>query len=209
MTKQSQSSGKVRTPRWPKGLAPWRATVEAFLAQLSRKLGTQIEIKGATAAQGDGSDSLSFDVAAGGGSSSASQGLDCLADGQVVPATILGAMPTIGGDPIDGDYTPLTIGSGLRYVIATVSGTPVTTTLGGRVFFHPAMASISVAISVTTTAPTSLDLTSTSGTFKFLLATFNDGQRTAQNGHGPVTGFVQDHLDGSGYGTLSLTWAAP
>lgn len=209
MMKSAQSTGKVRAPRWPEGLVPWRQAVESFLNQIARKLGTQIEIKGATASQGGDSDTLSFDVSGSGSGSTSEQGLDCLADGRVVAATILGVMPTIGGDRIDGSYTPLTIGSGTKYIIATVTGTPDTTTLSGRVFFHPAMSSISVAISVTATAPTAGDLTSTSGTFKIHLATFVDGRRTAQNGHGPITGFVQDQLDGSGYGTLSPVWTAP
>ena len=176
------------------------------LRAMGRQLGIDIRIDGATRSSADGN-TLTFTVPPGGNSTAS--GLDVAAAGTVTAATILGVMPTIGGDPIDDAYTALTISSGTRYVIATVTGTPVTTTLSGRVFFGPAMTSISVAITETGTAPDSGDLSGSDGTFAFLLATFVDGVKTAQNGHGPITGFVQDHLDGSGNGTLILTYAGP
>jgi len=124
----------------------------------------------------------------------------------VKPSTVLGAMPTIGGTPLDDDPAPeLTVsGSGTRYAVLNISGTPSTTTLDGRDFFHPTMSSIAVTITETGTAPVAGDLLDASGSFKALLATFQDGVKTAQNYIGPLTGYVQDQLDGSGEGLLVL-----
>lgn len=140
------------------------------------------------------------------------QGLEVYKDRgawKVYPATVLGEMPTIGGTPLDDGTAPtLTVASsGTRYVVLNISGTPATTTLSGRVFFHPAMSSITVTVTVETSAPTNADLIDSGGSFKVLLATFEDGILTSQNGYGPITGYVQDQLDGSGDGYLLLTYA--
>jgi hypothetical protein len=128
----------------------------------------------------------------------------------VEPGTVLGAMPTIGGTALSAGTPPqLTITqSGTRYVVLNINGTPDTTTLDGQVFFHPAMSGIAVTITVETTSPTAADLISNIGDFEVLLATYVDGIKTSQNGYGPITGHVQDMLDGSGDGLLELTYAA-
>ena len=129
---------------------------------------------------------------------------------KVTTSTILGAMPTIGGVRLDATTAPtITVpSSGTRYVVATITGTPTTTTvttsLGTRVFFHPTMGSITVDIAIATTAPTSADLFGSTGIFKIHLGTVINGTSVASNGYGPITGFVQDQLDGSGDGTLIL-----
>lgn len=136
------------------------------------------------------------------------QGLEVYKSGgwKVYPSTVLGIMPTIGGTALDDASPPtLTIPtSGTRYVVLNVSGTPSTATVDGRVFFNPVMSSIAVSITVESTAPTPTDLVSSTGDFLVLLATFVNGQLTAQNGYGPYSGFVQDALDGSGDGLLVL-----
>lgn len=207
MPSPSASSKEVRLDLPAGGLRfVTKDMLRRVLRAMGRQLGLDIRIDGATRSSADGN-TLTFTVPSG--TASAASGLEVSADGRVTAATILGVMPTIGGSAIDDTYTALTISSGTRYVIATVSGTPVATTLSGRVFFGPAMTSISVAITETGTAPDAGDLSGSTGTFAFLLATFVDGDKTAQNGHGPITGFVQDHLDGSGNGTLQLTYAGP
>lgn len=131
--------------------------------------------------------------------------LDVSADGRVRGGTILGVVPTIGGDPINGPFAPLSIGAGTVHVVVTILSTPDTTTLAGRVFYHPGIVPTSVYIAVGAD-PGGAGLQSASGTFKFLLASFVDGEKTLQAGHGPIYGMVQDNLDGSGVGTLQLSW---
>jgi hypothetical protein len=138
--------------------------------------------------------------------SSATKGLEVNADGTILAASIGGAMPTIGGTAIDAGYTPLTIGSGTKYVVATISCTFTTVTLAGRVFVSPVPTGLSVSIAVTGTAPTSADLISTTGTFKLLLASFKDGVKTAQNGHGPLVLYLQDDLMGTGSAMLIVQY---
>lgn len=138
-------------------------------------------------------------------------GLEVYKDGsswKVYPATVLGAMPTIGGTALDAGTAPtLSVAtSGTRYIVLNISGTPGVTTLDGRDFFHPTMGSIAVTVTVETTQPVAADLVSSSGSFKALLATIVNNVKTAQNGYGPITGFVQDQLDGSGNGTLLLEY---
>lgn len=140
------------------------------------------------------------------------QGLEVYKDQgawKVYPATVLGQMPTIGGTPLDDGTAPTlsVASSGTRYVVLNISGTPVTTTLSSRVFFHPSMTGVAVTVTVETSAPTNADLMDSGGSFKVLLATIEDGILTSQNGYGPITGYVQDQLDGSGDGYLYLTYA--
>jgi len=137
------------------------------------------------------------------------RGLDVGPGGTVVPSTIGGVVPKIGVNPISGSYTPLTIGSGTKHVIATISCTLTTSTLDSRVFVSPTLTDVEVVISVTTTVPTSADLISSTGNFKLLLASFLDGSKTLQNGHGPITLWLQDALDGSGIASLMVIYAAP
>lgn len=151
-----------------------------------------------------------------GGGGGATLALNCKRAGEDVSniyvevnaGTVLGVMPTIGGTALNAGTAPqLTITkSGTRHVVLNISGTPSVTTLDSRDFFHPTMSSITVTITSETTAPTGSDLVSSTGSFKALLATYVNGVKTAQNGYGPITGFVQDQLDGSGDGTLLLEY---
>lgn len=143
------------------------------------------------------------------GTGNAALGLDVSDTGIVTPATVGGAMPTIGGTALDAGTPPtLTIpGSGTRYVVLNITSTFSTSTLGGQVFVGAGLSGISVTVTLDTSAPGSAGLQSTTGAFKIHLATFVNGSRTAQLGHGPISLAVQDNLDGSGKGNLIVTWA--
>lgn len=71
MSSQAQSTSRVRPPRWPKGLVPWRMTVERFLEKLAKAAGVQIEIVGVTRSQAFGN-GVTFEV----GSSAAAAGCE-------------------------------------------------------------------------------------------------------------------------------------
>lgn len=135
-------------------------------------------------------------------------GLDVGADGVVVFSTVLYAVPQIN----DGGWTALNAtptpalaltGSGTEHVVVQVTGTFDITSDG--TFVRPVMSGISVKIAIDS-APGPSDMISTTGTFKFLLATFVDGIRTGQTGHGPIVGKVCDDLSGAARGQLDLTW---
>jgi len=201
-----QETRRSRAPRWPSGLVPWKKTVESFLEKLAAAAGIEIEIIGATRSQGGSA--LSFDLPSGTGATALP--LDVSRSGIVTPSTIFGVMPTIGGSPLNSSPPPaLSIPStGTRHVVITISGTPLTTTLSGRIFIHN-LNSISVTISIQTTAPNSSDLVSSTGTYKLLLATFVNGSKTAQIGHGPISAGISDDLNGTGTGILSVSYTAP
>jgi hypothetical protein len=202
-----QERPRSRAPRWPSGLVPWKKTVESFLEKLAAAAGIEIEIIGATRSQGGSA--LSFEVPSSGTGATALP-LDVSSNGIVTPSTIFGVMPTIGGTPLNGSPPPtLSIpSSGTRHVVITISGTPLTTTLSGRIFIHN-LNSISVTISLQTTAPNSSDQVSSTGTYKLLLATFVNGAKTAQIGHGPITAGISDDLNGTGTGILSVGYTSP
>lgn len=145
---------------------------------------------------------------AGAATSNSNRSLRVLSTGQIMQGTVLGEMPVIGTTPLD-DPTPPTLtipGSGTKYVVLVILGTPVTTPLSGRVFFHPAMNDIGVSFALHDTAPTGADLIGSDGLFQIHWATFVDGVKTFQEKFGPVTGYVQDQLDGSGNGLLIPTY---
>ena len=175
-------------------------TLKAWLARVIQMI--PVASRGITARRGLDGDVWTLEAGS-------DHGLNVNANGTVTPSTIAGVVPTIGGDPINGTYTPLTIGSGTKHVIATITGTFVTSTLDSRVFVSPAMTGIAVALSVTTTLPTGADLVNNTGSFILLLATFVDGVKTLQNGQGPVGAVLQDNLDGSGDALLVVTFTAP
>lgn len=155
-------------------------------------------------------------TSASSGSASAILPLQCVTSSRttdnteivVEPGTVLGVMPTIGGTALDAGTAPTISVSNYetRYIVLNISGTPTVTTLDSRDFFHPTMSSITVTITSQNTAPTGSDLVSSTGSFKAHLATYVNGVKTAQNGYGPITGLVQDQLDGSGDGTLLLEY---
>jgi len=198
----------IRSPRFPEGLSPWRALVERTLDQLCRASGHAIQIDGAQSGSTGADGTQQFRIPSGSGGNDASA-LFVRTNGSVVPSTIGGVMPTIGGTALDAG-TPPTLslsGSGTEYVIATISGTVIKTTLSGRDFFHP-MTDITVALSVTTTAITSGDSFKDASPFKLLLATFVDGVKTAQIGRGPISLTWNDDLTGAGSAQMVATWTA-
>ena len=46
-----QETHRLRPPRWPSGLVPWRSAVQSFLEKLSTAAKVQIEVQGATRSQ--------------------------------------------------------------------------------------------------------------------------------------------------------------
>lgn len=46
-----QETHRLRPPRWPSGLVPWRSAVQSFLEKLSAAAKVQIEVQGATRSQ--------------------------------------------------------------------------------------------------------------------------------------------------------------
>lgn len=129
-------------------------------------------------------------------------GLFVSSAGTVYPATIAGVMPTIGGVALDSGTNPaVTIpGTGTQYVVATITGTHSISATN----FATNLTSRAVAISVSTTAITTADTNNVAsgGAFRILLATFVNGNKTAQNGYGPITCNFYD--DGSNSGKLNM-----
>lgn len=131
---------------------------------------------------------------------------------QVVPGTVCGAMPQIDTVALNTDPAPTLVvpRSGTRYITLNIDGTPLTTTLDGRVFFHPGFAespAVEVTITSETVSPGAGDLVRDGGAFtpfKVLLTTVINGVLTPQNGFGPISYSIQDLLDGSGEGFLKL-----
>lgn len=210
----TQKRGNTYRVEKVKGIVLFHHLID-FASWLGDRLGFQIVAEGLERLEGD-SRSIRFKLRPGTGAAGATLPLNVNADGTVVPGTIGGAMPKIGTDRLDASPAPtLTIpGSGTRYVIATITGQMTARTLAGQIYTHATLANLTVAISLTSTAPVAADLQATfpgAGTlssFKIHLATFVDGNKTAQNGYGPITYLLQDNLDGSGLTTLIPTWAS-
>lgn len=202
------SKPTLRLPALPKGyMARW-LWVLAALRRLGAHCNVTISIDGAESASVGADGSMKFKVGAGGGSSAA-LGLDVSSSGKVTAATVMGVMPTIGGTSLDDASPPsLTIASsGTKYIVVTVAGT---FTLKGSTFVMPTYsAAPTVTIAVDTSDPGYAGTHGIStGTFKFLLATFVDGVKTAQNGHGPVSADICDSLNQDAKASLNLTWAS-
>lgn len=193
----------IRSPRFPEGLSPWRALVERTLDQLCRASGHAIQIDGAQSG-GTGADGTQqFRVPAGSGGNDASASLFVRSDGSVVPGTIGGVTPTIGGDDID-DSPPPTLsisGSGTDYVVVTINST---LSVDGGVYVEGYSAISSVVITATSTDPGSAGMLSTTGVFKLKLATFVDGVKTAQFFTGSRSIQVCDDGTGDARGAISL-----
>lgn len=188
------------------GIALMRDLIQ-FAEWLGGKIGFEISADSFTFARETAGGGFSVGMAAG--AVTGSGPLTVLSNGSVVPSTIGGVMPTIGGTALDAG-TPPTLslsGSGTEYVIATISGTVSKTTLSGRDFFHT-MTGITVALSVTTTAINSGDSFKDASPFKLLLATFVDGVKTAQIGRGPISLTWDDDLTGAGNAQMVATWTA-
>jgi hypothetical protein len=193
---------RVRIERAPVGLVAWREWVHRTLENVARASGYSLTIDGAKRAQND-ENGATFEITGGTGGSSGIRPLQVKDDGTVSYGTILGVHPTIGGTPIAAGPALTWPESGTRYVIATVTGTPVQTTLASRTFTH-SLSAPAVALSLTATNPTAADLVGTSS-FVFPLAVWVDGV-ISQNGFGPIGGGLDDLLNGSGNAALNLTY---
>ena len=178
----------------------------SLLQSLFRKVGWSLQIDGAESASAGVDGTLRFKIKP---ATTSTQGLDVGSDGKVIAATVMGVMPTIGGTRLDAGTPPnLTIpGSGTRYVVITITGTFQIT---DSIFVKPTFSGDpTVVITLETTAPTYSDTISSSGVFKLLHATFVDGVRTSQNGHGPITCDLCDDNSKTATAILTPTYAGP
>lgn len=179
-----------------------------LLQSIFRMLGLQVQIDGADSMRTDANGNIQAKINPGSGTAAA-LGLDVSSSGLVVPATIMGIMPTIGGTALDAVPAPaLTIAtSGTKYIVVTVAGT---FDLKASTFVLPTYSGTpTVTIAVDTTDPGYAGTHNVaSGTFKFLLATFVDGVKTSQNGHGPISAEICDNLKNEAKANLNLTWAS-
>ncbi len=122
--------------------------------------------------------------------------------GIVVPGTIGGVTPTIGGDAIDDSPPPeLTIGSGTKYIVCTIN---LTLEIDAGVYVEGYSAISSVVLTATSTDPGDGGMLSTDGEFKLKLATFVDGVKTAQFFTGSKSIQVCDDGTGDARGALHL-----
>lgn len=153
-----------------------------------------------------------FDAGGGKAAPASLRPLHVTRTGIVIPGRICGAMPVIDVTPIDDSPAPALelSGEGTEYVIATVVAVATVSVLDGNSMTLPALTGVTVTLSVTTTLPTADNLVSTpSGgyvTFIVHLATFVDGVKTAQNGWGPIGGYLQDLYTGTGACLLVLLY---
>lgn len=101
-----QETPRLRPPRWPSGLVPWRKSVEQFLERLAAAVGVQLEIPGAKRSQGG--DALTFEVPSG-GVASASTPWSITRTGKILPGLIGGRTPTLAGQPLNTTSNVLTL----------------------------------------------------------------------------------------------------
>ena len=127
-------------------------------------------------------------------------------DGTINFGTILGAIPTIDGEPINASPQPKLefAETGTQYVLVTVTGTPYQTTLFEKIFTHY-LTEIEVTLTVVDEDPGPDGLIGTDE-FTFILASVTDG-RISPNGSGPITGGLDDLLTGDGQAQLNLGYA--
>jgi hypothetical protein len=207
MITQSQSSRKLRAPRWPIGLVPWQKTVESFLERVAAIAGVQIEIVGATRSQGAGSDSLTFDVGGAGNAGDVHPFYIHDASGRIHAGTVRGEIPTLTGDPIGEAGNALTL-SGDFFVYIKAEFDLV---FGSHFFLESATLVASNPLTIVTNAtPLSddLDLTGLTLTTYRLIAQVVDGivQRTQPTITSLNLG-VCDASDGTEEGrSASATW---
>lgn len=199
----------IHLPPIPRGFGAFKRWVGAAIRRIAAAAGVAVQIDGAEAASTGADGALRFKVGGGGGAAAAAQGLDVGNDGKVVAATVMGVMPTIGGTSLD-DGTPPTLtiaSSGTRYIVINITGT---FTLKGSTFVMPTYsADPTVTITVETTNPGYGGTHNvSSGEFKILLATFVDGVKTSQNGHGPISAEICDNLNQEAKASLDITWAS-
>lgn len=201
----SAETPKVRLERPPTNFREWKGWVFTAIRKIARAAGVEVEIDGAQrASTGTGTGGkLAFKVSGGSGSSASETPLFVLADGSVVPGTIGGVTPTIGGDDIDDSPAPtLTIASsGTKYVVVTINST---LKVDADVYVDGYSAISSVVITATSTDPGDGGMLSTDGEFKLKLATFVDGVKTAQFFTGSKSIQVCDDGTGEARGSLGF-----
>lgn len=194
----------------PTGLRPFKKWTTHALRQIARAVGVNISIDGAESSSTGSDGSMRFKIGAGGAAATNDLALDVSTAGIVKAGTILYEMPKIlvgaawtAIDTVPAPALAIT-GTGTEYVVVQVTGVFAVV---GSVFVRPVFTSIThVRIAVTGTMPGPSDITRTDGVFKFHLATFVNGVKTAQNGHGPITGELCDDLSGTARAQLNLVW---
>jgi len=199
----SAETPKVRLERPPTNFREWKGWVFTAIRKIARAAGVEVEIDGAQRASTGTGGKLAFKVSGGSGSSASETPLFVLADGSVVPGTIGGVTPTIGGDDIDDSPAPtLTIASsGTDYVVVTINST---LKVDAGVYVDGYSAISSVVITATSTDPGDGGMLSTDGEFKLKLATFVDGVKTAQFFTGSKSIQVCDDGTGEARGSLGF-----
>jgi len=139
--------------------------------------------------------------------------LDCyvaaVSDGnskvQIRAGSVLGVMPKINGkrlDDIPEPYLNLS-NSDTVYVVINIE---VAFNIVDDKFVTPDTGATVVNIELAQSDPGASGLKSADGDFKVLLATYVDGKKTLQNGHGPITGEWCDTLQGSHTAALKLNY---
>jgi hypothetical protein len=123
----------LRLPPAPTGYKAFQRWTIAAIRRIAAYAGISLQI--------DGADSMSIGSDGGflakitSGSGAGTRPLQSILVSeltlQVLTGTILGAMPTISGTRLDASSPPTLTApsSGTRYVVATITGTPVTTTI--------------------------------------------------------------------------------
>lgn len=207
-TQSANSEKRIRIAR------PANSTLVVKWPALEQVLRTLVRLMGGFQLQIDGAESMRTDENGGiqaklktGAAGASTQGLDVSAAGIVVPATVLGEMPKIGTTRLDASSPPsLTIpSSGTRYVIITITGS---FSVVGGIFVRNTFSSLtSVVISLSTSSPGYAERVSSTGVFVLLLATFIDGIKTLQNGHGPIEGELCDDGSKTAKAILNPTYA--
>lgn len=145
--------------------------------------------------------------------SSVSSPLDCYiaarADGslkvQVRPGTVLGVMPEIAGTRLDVGTPPYLVlsDSETKYVVVKIESTFLIT---GGIYVNPGLTEVTVTIELDNEDPGGAGLTSTDGSYSFVLATYVSGVKTLQNGYGPIGGEICDNLAGTHTANLTLIY---
>lgn len=119
---------------------------------------------------------------------------------QVRPGTVVSVMPeiSVGGSGVrlDAGTPPYLVlpKEGTKHVVLNIT---TTFSIVDSIFTRPAFISTTVTITLEDDDPGGAGAKSDDGHFYILLATYVDGVRTLQNGHGPITGELCDTLEGS------------
>lgn len=131
---------------------------------------------------------------------------------QVRPGTVVSVMPqiSVGGSltRLDESTPPYLVlpKEGTKYVVIKIE---MTFSVVGSIFVRPTIISPEVTITLEDDDPSSAGAVSNDGNFKILLATYVNGAKTLQNGHGPISGELCDTLEGTHTAQINLQYPGP